>query len=564
MKCKVERKSPQMHGGVLTAGDLCTIDNKGLNTEEIRQEFGGGTYHISIIGPRATKTGPRIMRLSHKPLVIPGPPRVDNLGTLGQEQPPPASSRSSASADPLAKIVDTSMSHLQRRVDSAGQQSAQAMQMIGAQFSEATQMKAAAADKMLQEKDRLLQMELKSAQQRVDDALAEANRAREEKDKALGEARRAAERIEVERRAMEDSFSKKLDGVHDNNNTLLSTLLPQAQQSAQNQINLMMSMFESRLTAAESSYQSRLENLEQSYQNRMSAQADLFKSQMESAKQLSHGQIQHLQLELQTARAEKAQVNADLESTRNRLMEEISKINKSSDPEQQIIKLGGLLETVKSIGGIGGSDEEKETKTGNALIDAITSNLGKVTEIVPHVTQAWTAKSQADAMQAQAMLQQQQQYQHPQQAQQVQQQVQQQMQHPMQHPQAPAPQAPEQAQTRQLPAPQQHRAAPRAKRRAPQQQAKPKPQEKIPREDLDQAVVYINAALTSNPDISPSDFARMVTSAVPNEMLRILSRPKAEYVVDDLEKKGILHGAVSTDAGKVFLIAVLDHLRSNL
>lgn len=562
MKCKVERKSPQSHPGpngqrVSVAGALGTFENKGMTEDEIRREFGGGTFDISVIGFRDTKKGPRNMRLSHKALVIPGNPRTDNLG-IGEDayaaESAPTGRRSGASenSDPWAKIVDTSVSQLHQRADIQSKQSAQTVQAVSQQFHEAANMKVQAADKLIQDTQRLAREQVESAQRRVEEIREQAEQARKEKDQALAAVHEANERILRERQVMEVELSKRLQTVHGDSNNLISTLLPQAQQQAQQQINMMMTMFESRLTSAESSYQSRLDNLDVSYSQRLAAQADLFKSQMESAKQLSHGRIQHLELELQSARAEKTLVAGQLEEVRNRLMEEISKMNKSQDPEQQMVKLGSLMETVKAMTGFGGG-EEKDTTTGNAIIDAISSNIGKISEIVPHVTQAMTAKANADAFTAQAAMRQ-----PPQQMQQVQQQRPQQQMQQLQAPQ----QMQQMQRPQQQPQRPQQRQAPR--RQAPRQAPPKQAGGKIKREDLDNAMVYINAALTSTPDLNVESFASMVKGSVPNDMLKILSTPNPEDVVNDLEQKGVLHGVVSTDKGKSFLLDLLVHLKKTM
>jgi hypothetical protein len=47
-------------------------------------------------------------------------------------------------------------------------------------------------------------------------------------------------------------------------------------------------------------------------------------------------------------------------------------------------------------------------------------------------------------------------------------------------------------------------------------------------------------------------------------LLRRLSRQKSELVVNELETMGVLHGQVSTEAGKAWLCKLLDVLRAKL
>lgn len=544
MSLKVERLSPEMVGTQQTAGTCGVFDNRPMSSMEIQQMYGGGRYHISVIGPRQTSKGPRIMRLSHKPLKIAGQPNLENLGRIGMPTETPTDKRAAASSDAgVVGLLGNSLTHLQRQVGVAGQQSTQVVNEVGRQYQQAAEMKAAAADQMLKEKDRLLQTELASAQRRVDEARAEAQAARKDREGAMEEARRAQQRIYDDRAVMEEALTKKLESVHSNSNALISTLLPQVQSQAQNQINMMMSMFESRLSAAETSYQSRIENLDRSYQQRMEAQSDLYKAQMETSKQMSMGQIQHLQIELQTVRAEKQQLQSQLDDARNRLMEEIQKLNSAKDPEQQMVKFGSMIETFKGLGFGGKEESDEPAGSGNPFFDGIMANIGKVAEIVPHITGAITAKAQAESRGAmmQPMLMQQQQ----QQPMQMQPQPQMLMQQPQAQAPAPAP-APQRALRAQAP-------------------ARPKKAKgKISRDELDKAVLYINAALSSNPEIDPNDFANVAVSSVDNAMLRQLSRQKSELVVNELETMGVLHGNVSTAAGKAFLVKLLDILRSKL
>lgn len=568
MQCKVERITPEMVGTVQTAGHCTTVDNTPLSTKQIQEMFGGGKYHVSVIGPRKTSKGVRIQRLSHKPLKIPGDPNLNNLGRVGQTSPadvaaaraPSQRSAPPQGSDPsMVRLVDSMIQPLQRRVDMAGQQSVQATQAVGAQYADAANMKIQAANDMLREKDQMLTTQLAGANQRVEEARREAEAARAEKEKALVEAREAQERIYRERAAMEEQFTKKLQSVQGDSSNLIATLIPSIQSQAQNQINTMMSVFEGRLASQDATYTSRLEGLERSHENRMAAAADLFRSQLESAKQLYQGQIQHLQALLQQVQSEKTLLVQQLDDARNRMMEQIAQVNKASDPEEQLVKLGGLLETVKGITGLTGGDDEKAASSGNAFFDSIMANVGKITEVVPHVTGAIAAKAQADAAMAHARN------------------------HPMGHPynsahvppnqvpqqmlQAPQ-QQPEEEESEVMAAPQQQPVRRHVRRRPPQQQqtqqAAPKAKGKVPREELDNAVVFINSALGSNPELEPEDFANMALSSVDNDMLRRLSRQKSALVVNELETMNVLHGQVSTEAGKAWMCKLLDVLREKL
>jgi hypothetical protein len=575
MQCKVERISPEMVGTVLTAGHLCTVDNMPLSTRQIQEQYGGGRYHVSVIGPRYSKKtdSVRIMRLSHKALKIPGDPVLSNLGRVGlpsevaqqrNGRPPGApSSQQQGSSDPgMVRLVDNMTSHLQRRVDQAGQAGAQHAQLVGSQFQDAAAMKIQAANDMLAEKDRMVASQLQQANARVDEERRRAEEARAEKEKALEEARAAQQRIYDDRKAMEEQFTAKLAAVQGDGSTLIATLIPSIQQNAQNQINTMMSVFQTQVSNQDANYSSRLEGLERSYEQRMAAQADLFKTQMESTRMLFQGQIQHLQTLLTAAQEEKKLLQTQLDDSRNRMMEEIAKVNKAKDPEEQLVKLGGLLETVKSITGLSGSGEDEKVSSGNPFFDTIMNNVGKITEVVPHIAQAVTAKAQADVMQ-----------QNPQMMQQMQMQ-----QYPQMHQAPPQLQAPQQEEVDELdeamqmqppqPAPQAPQRR-RVRRRPPQAQQQvaaepPKPKGKIPREELDKAVTYINSALGSNPELEPADFASMALSSVDNDMLRRLSRQKSELVVNELESIGVLHGQVSTEPGKAWLCKLLDELRARL
>lgn len=562
MSIKVERISPEMVGTVQTAGTCGVFDNRPLSSVDIQQMYGGGRYHISIIGPRQTSKGPRIMRLSHKPLKIAGDPNLDNLGRVGQGVSAAgvaaqrgggrqASDNGGSGGENagMTKILDGALGHLHRQVSAQGQQSSAVVQQVGQQYREAAEMKSAAADRMMAEKDKLVAAELRSAQQRVDEARAEAAAARNEKEQALKEARDARDRIYTDRTLMEEQFTRKLEGVHGNSNTLISTLLPQAQQQAQNQINTMMAMFEGRLSSAENSYQSRIDNLDRSYQQRMEAQADLFRSQMESSKQLANGQIQHLGLELQAARAEKALLMQQLDEARNRLMEQIQQLNSAKDPEAQMMKMGSMIETFKSLGFGGKEESDEPSGTGNPFFDGIMGNIGKLAEVVPHITGAITAKAQAEAQASRQSQQPQQMMMAPQQFAQPQQFQQQPQQQQMMAPQ------------QQQPAPPQQQPAPRPR---PVPKAVAKKKGKIKREELDKAVTYINAALSSNPNISPVDYANAAIAGVDNDMLRQLSRQRSDLVVNELETMGVLHGNVSTPEGKAFLCKLFDILRAKL
>lgn len=558
MQCKVERITPEMVGTVQTAGHCTTVDNTPLSTQQIQEQFGGGKYHVSVIGPRQTKKGVRIQRLSHKPLKIPGDPNLTNLGRVGQtadiaaaRAPMPRQAPQGGSDPSMVRLVDSMIQPLQRRVDMAGQQSAQTAQVVGAQYADAANMKIQAAESMLREKDQMLATQLESANRRVEEARREAQLARQEKEKAIVDAREAQDRIFRERATMEEQFAKKLQSMQGDSSNLIATLVPSIQSQAQNQINTMMSVFEGRLASQDSTYTSRLEGLERSHENRMAAAADLFRSQMESAKQLYQGQIQHLQAMLQQIQAEKTLLMQQLDDARNRMMEQIAQVNKAKDPEEQLMKLGGLLETVKGITGLtGGGDEEKAPTSGNAFFDAIMNNVGKITEVVPHITQAMTAKAQADAAAAHAgYYQQQQQPQMLQAPQQV-------RQAPQQAIEEQEPQQPVRRHVRRRP--------PQQAQQQPAQQAAPKPKGKVPRQELDKAVVYINNALGANPNLKPEDFSSMAISSVDNDMLRRLSRQKSELVVNELETQGILHGPVSTEAGKKWLCGLLNVLREKL
>jgi len=563
MSCKVERISPEMVGPTQTSGVCGQVDNMGMTSEQIRQQFGGGRYHISVIGPRySEKTkSTRIMRLSHKPLKIPGDPNMENLGRMGQ---PTAASvaqqrvpQSGGPSDPnMVRLVDRMIEPLQRRVDTAGQQSMANSQIVGQQLENAAQMKIAAADQMLREKDALVAQQVQSAETRVQEARREAKQAQLEKEKAMEEVRAAQQRIYDERRTMEETFTNKLSSVHSDGNSLIATLLPQAQQQAQAQINTMMTMFETRISSQEASYTNRLEGLEQSYRQRMAAQADFFKSQAETSAMLFQGQIQQLQQQLVMVQGEKTLVMTQLEDTRNRMMEEISKVNKARDPEEQLVKLGGLLETVKGITGLGGGDEAAAAGSGNPFFDGVMANIGKVAEVVPHITGAIAAKAQAEVAQSQAqqpqMMMQPQQMLPPAQQHQIPQEM---MMQPIVE--APPPQA--------APRKRRRRAAPPAEAAAAPPAEEPTSKGgKIPREELDKAVIYINSALESNPGIQPEDFSQLAISSVDNGMLRQLSRQKAELVVGELEKMGVLHGQVSTEQGQAWLCKLLDVLRAKL
>jgi hypothetical protein len=559
MQCKVERIAPEMVGTVLTAGVCGVFDNMPLTTQQIQQQFGGGRYHVSVIGPRDTKKGVRIQRLGHKPLKIPGDPNLENLGRIGmtsaeiaQQRAPQSSSQSGSGSDPgMVRLIDNMTGHLQRRVDQSSIQSAQQMGLVGQQFQDAASMKIQAANDMLAEKDRLVQQQMRAADAKVEEERRRADIAHAERDKAIAEAKAAQERIYEERRIMEDQFSKKLQGVQGDSTNLISTLIPTIQTQAQNQINTMMTVFQGQVASQDANYTSRLEGLERSYEQRMRAQEALFKTQMESAGVLYQGQIQHLQVMLTAAQEEKKLLQTQLDDSRNRLMEQISKINKASDPEEQLVKLGGLLETVKGITGLGGGDDEEKVTSGNPMFDMIMNNVGKITEVVPHIAQAVAAKAQADMSQPQQQQMQQQQM------------MQQQMMQQQAAAQAAAQAAP------QLQAPQQH---PQAQpQQAQPQQAQPPPQRvvrrpkgKIDRDEIDKAISYINSAMGSNPDIDPRDFANMAIASIDNNMLRRISRQKSELVVDELETKGILHGAVSTENGKVWLCQLLDVMREKL
>jgi len=547
MQCKVERIYPELVGTTQTAGVCGVFDNKGLSSQEIQQMFGGGRYHISVIGPRKTKKGPRIMRLSHKPLKLVGEPNLSNLGRIAQGSTPggaPATSlpppRPPAPADGMVRLVDNMTGHLQRRVDQAGAASAQTTQVVSDHLEKAAEMKIEAANHMLAEKDRMLVTQLAVAQKQVDAARNEAVSAHKDKDQAILDARAAQERILSERSLLEDRFTQKLGQVQGDSSNLLATLLPATQASAQQQITSMMTMFESRISAQELSYSNRLEGLERSYEQRMAAQASLTQVQMESTTSLYKGQIQHLQQLLTQAQGEKTLVMTQLEDSRNRLMEQIATLNKAKDPEEAMVKMANMMETVKSIAGVAGGDEAA-AGSGNAFFDGIMSNVGKLAEVVPHITGAISAKAQSEAVQAQAQA-------HAQ-AQAAQQQVPQ-----LAPPQLQAPQEEEVA-----PAPQPQR------RRAPRRAAPPKKKQgKIARDEMDKAVLYINAALASNPELAPSDFANVALSSVDNDTLRRLSRQKSELVVKELETVGVLHGEVSTENGKVFLCALLDIFREKL
>ena len=620
MKAKLKRFAPANYRGLKIAGFLDEKLNEAFTEAEIAGRFGGGTYEMAVAGfDRKNK----YRQLGHKQVHIAGEPRLtdDSMPSRSNDpnydpaddfyldegpalppshrMPPRPVRRRPAYLGPAVSEDDgtkrQSLEMLEKQFEwmrdrsehrpGDETQSLQHAEMLRTSFENAAGLQISGAQKMLAEKDRIVDEQRKLADKEVDMAAKRLQEAREERDKAIAEANMRAETFRAEREQtreelrkiegqmsqertrIQDDMAKRLDEVRASGNQLLALLLPQQQSQAQAQLDMTMKMYEARLQNMEARHTSQLTSLEKSYELRMSTQADLFKTQIVATQTMYEGRGKQLEHDLTVARDEVKTLTNRLDDVRKELITEVQRATKAASPGEQLTQLGALVETITGIQDVLGSGKKEGgddltdgldspiAKTGARLLDKFIGVVPNITEAIatlrnqpanagpqggPTAAQGWPQPMMLPQVAGQPQMQQ------------YQQQQQQQQQQPRRRVSA-GPPAPGMLPPVGGPQPVQ----------APTAVPKPK-RTPVSKEALVTAVRYINSALEQPTPPAPDDFARAAMGVVDNATLRELAKRPADRVVSELETAGILTGRAASEEGRVFVVEVLKALKTKV
>jgi hypothetical protein len=523
MVCKLNRISPQYVNQTMVSGYLEQRANQPYLEDEIKKRFGGGRYEVRIIGPRE-EGDPKTYCINRKQFDVGGKPNLESLPHDSSKPQQPSVEVGAQAQSSLVSILGDELKRAHHKGESGGSGGGEAIAGMQEAYSESRT---------------AIQASTQAQVQAIRDSSA---RETEAIRTQLEGVRQELERERAESKIREQALQERAQDAGSSANSLMQTLFPSVNQSAQAQVAEMRALTDQQLQRQESTHKSDTEGLHRFYQTQIESQKTLFQVQDSQTRSTFDNQTTLLQGQLQILQAK----NDLLEKDNNKLRDQIMTVHQEraakQDPIRQMENVQQLVEVAKSLGGGGdsGGDLGDDVPDYMKLLNNALPAIGNVTEIIKGRIGGAQQPMPQQEMAGLPPGMSPEQY-HAQMA-------------AMQQAQAQQAQA---QQTAMVPVgPQQ--SAPVAPARKKSAAAKVR----IKRADLENAVGQLNAIMHSG--TGPDRAAEAAISNIPGDTLKALSIRPPERVIAELEQAGIIKDEMASDESKQYITAFLVHLKEKL
>jgi hypothetical protein len=409
MWMKLERLSPTHYAGQLVGGFLGKSLGKPFQQVEILDQWGGGEFRASVIGPALDeRRGKETLRIiGHKKFSISGNPIPSGAdmnpdGTPIQQQSnqrggrmvfnQPPNQQQVVREDPYARILSENMRHFQTQASRGGQNELATLDMIKnncddtvANIRGSEQARADSA--------------VRAADMRANEARAREAEVVKEKQRLEIELRER-ERTMLEDRAKADrEIAERVAKAQGSGNELLVALLPQASRDATMQVQSITQLYENRLAASETAHQNALAQIERNYAMQIKSMEMSYDTRLEHARQDTKNSVSLLEKQLEILRAERDAYVRSLEDSRretqkarDELMTQVVSAKTPKSAQEQMGEMAALFEGVQSIKGVLGGGETPAEGEGEMSVMGLAN---KFLSIVPQVLEARAASQGA-------------------------------------------------------------------------------------------------------------------------------------------------------------------------
>jgi hypothetical protein len=518
MHCKIERKLPKRSAsGLRLDGHLDKKKNAPILTDEIKTRWGGGTYHVRVVGPRSEDDidEGRMFNLGFKVITISGPPVVSEE-TLPLDK---------TNERRVAEVV-TERGELDeiKELAPAGQVGLldgirQAYQGTASNITDAY--------KINQETiERSADFRIKAAEQA---AQARANSLQQQLEDARREAKELRERFEMTQREAKEQVAEASSTA----TSMLGTIVPMLQTNARDQVSEIVRATTQQITSTQDRAAA---EVQQAYR-----QAEL---QISSLKAVHEAALARDQASYERQAANYDRTISNLEETNKRLTAEnaklrdqISELMTQRDPMSSLAQFAELKELMEGMGLSGGNDGGNEGGVSDLGEDAPAGLklLNNFAPVLNNLAEAYKASrgvapasgptpEQIAAMQQQQALAQR---------------------HVAQ--QAQQPQLPPAGQVAQAAAGQ------------PKQIAEKTAQ--LTKDELNEIISHISSAYENNVPMEQIVAVAKNPSLVPQRALVAMTARDPAAVVGELARHGLLPGRLAEPAGQEFFTQLLAALR---
>ncbi|MCW4027761.1 MAG: hypothetical protein NWE76_09810, partial [Candidatus Bathyarchaeota archaeon] len=338
VEVQLTRIQPEWHKGVKVGGLLDSRECAPFSQKEVMERFGGGTFQVVVSGPRPE---PGLPPISYKKrFSCAGIPKIpDSIApddNVGQKYRSPHEH----------EVEKGAVSHLGALTE----------QLMAAQLSgggkgagEPLLEKSFNAFKQLTD-DRAKAREEAAHQARID-AESRYNLAKEE-----------AERLRVEMERSRVDSERKSEAARGEMNTIITTMLPQLNDSASKQIQYMMATFQSREERIEANQAKEIESIQRGHNTALQQAEMLRQAELQRIEAMFTNQMGIVQAELVGYKTQLEAERIENRKLREEIMklhtEQLSRYQQEQDPIAAMGKYAQVAEFAKEfVGGSGGGGE---------------------------------------------------------------------------------------------------------------------------------------------------------------------------------------------------------------
>ena len=512
--CTLKRVAPTYAAGVPVGGELGQKKNSPFTYDEIQSRWGGGEFRISVFGPKSENDS-RMVPLNNKMFMIPGQPFLDEdalpeeTRTKMQQQGGPYN-RGPRPPDPATRAMD----HMEREVermrnapDQSDKLAAVYNQTMGVVQQAATEKAAASAA---------------AADERAKMSFTMMEREREDRSKLEQHVRNMEKATMEKETQLREQLAKEIQGAQAGSMGLISALLPQMTAANSDTTKMIIAQYAAKESSLIAQHQNDINNLDRMHQAQLQAINNNSEQQLRHIEMLHKNNVTLLEAQLVAVRAEcdavKRQLDdarREVDKARNDLMTRVIG-QKETDPLDQMAKMSEIIQMARGFGGGG----DKEEGIGAGLDDnPMLANVFKLLDKGIPVAQEYFAQRRGQQ-------------------------------------QGPPPQA-------YVPQPQyqQMQPPPPQPRPRPMPRPLPPPEPKMDREEVREAINFINGLISQPEPAPPEETAAGAISLLPNDMLKQLCRRTPEKLIVALETEGMLTGPSATEQGKAYLTKLLHALK---
>lgn len=543
MKMQLFRTSPSNWKNVAIGGYIGEKENGFYTQSEIQREYGGGIYEVRVMGPREGHAGtPQIGR---KKVRIGGNPKLTHQSNLpaGVAGGSGVPDMSAGAQTELAGVVKQVVGHALGDRAGGGDVDGEAI-LAGAKMSmDATTRAAEGRARAAEEREQRLVMQMQE--------------------------------MRAEMKQMQMQADARVRDATENNQGLLTSLLPQVSGAAQSQVEHAVRSSADRLAAMERQHAAKVDAMNRQHEMAMQHAQSIHESSSARTEAMFTQQVTLLQQSVQLKDAKIDNLERELQRLRDHIMTLHQEQMKKNNPIARLTENQQLMELMKStMGGVGGDAEglgedapywakmlNSYAPAVSAMAEMAKSKMGIETpgqqqhppELVAEAAKHNMTPEQfietVNAQRAQQAREQQAMQQMPRLGQ------------PAAQPQRLPAAQPAQPSLPQDRMPGTAGAAPPPATpslpRAPQPQAPPV---QLKREDLVNAVTLLSGAMVGG--TTPSDAANAALNAGDNAMLRELARRNPLSVIKQLAGAKILDDRMNSPQGHQYIVSVLTALKA--